>query len=125
MAIMTKPPTEGHEREAAARRAVAAPPPPVSAPRAQESTVRIGPLFGVLGVVSLVLMALMVTTNYLMLRDGRAGSTGQDRIVSSRQGAGPPAGPSAGGPAAFAVTASEFKFAPAEFHMAGPGDLTV
>src|SRR5690349_2043409 len=122
MAISVKPPeVEPTSRPTA--NGTTAPPashaairPPAVPP--DEGAFRIGPLFAALGILSLILMLVMVVTNYVLLAGARA-------PAAPAAGAAAPARPVVTGPASLSLTVSEFKFAPNELQMAGPGDLTV
>ncbi len=75
--------------------------------------ISVGPLLAFVGVIAILLMAAMVAMNYMLLT-GRGGTA---------QGAAVPAAKV--GPSSITLVATEFKFAPAEVTIPGPGDLTV
>jgi nitrite reductase (NO-forming) len=107
-----------------ARRPVrAAAPPPTEPPRptAEQTPFSPGPLAAGLGVLAVVLMALMVATNFVLAQRASAPAP----VAASVQAGKAAQAPAAPVAAAVEVVASEFKFVPSTLELAGPGELTL
>ncbi|TAK20785.1 MAG: nitrite reductase, copper-containing [Chloroflexota bacterium] len=77
--------------------------------------VRVGAMFTFVGIIAIILMAVMVVTNYA-LASGRGGGAAAEKVAAA---------PLATGPFNLDVTATEFKFAPPEITIGGTGDLNI